>query len=228
MARTSIFAAAFALLAACAPTKGEGTDSDTTSDTDTFEPCPAADPAVEAASFTYTDAMNLTGSHECSVTKASNAAGKVSLEMMCADKQVSLDLTVPADFKLGLDGLTDVQLDIVRDDFLAGMFIALRDLASGDLVLAAQEFNGLTVSSEDLVPLSASLDSAGCGSECRQEYAFTFTHPDGPAVTIASGNRGSLSAGGRDYDILVVGAILNGCEEHSDVSEFVIGSVPSA
>ena len=64
MARTSIFAAAFALLAACAPTKGEGTDSATTSDTDAYEPCPAADPAVEAASFTYTDTVNLLGSHE--------------------------------------------------------------------------------------------------------------------------------------------------------------------
>lgn len=46
-------------------------------------------------------------------------------------------------------------------------------------------------------------------------------------MTIASGNRGSLSAGGRDFDILVVGAVLNGCEEHSDMSEWIIGSVPS-
>lgn len=227
MTRTSLFAAAFALLTACAPAEGDGTDSDGTSDTDALEPCPAADSAVEAAGFMVVDTANLNGSHECSITEASNVDGKVSLDLMCSDAQVSLDLTVPADFKLALDGLTDVQLDIVRDDFLAGMFFALRDLASGDLVLAAQDFNGLTVSSEDLVPLSARLDPAGCGSECSQAYTLTLTHPDGPAVTVASGNRGSLSAGGRDYDILVVGAVLNGCEEHSDVAEWIIGSVPT-
>lgn len=199
------------------------TDTDTP-DTDTgADACPEPDPSLAGVSVSPWETAP---SADCSVMSASNAGGKVSLDLLCKMQEVAVDLTVPMDFKVDLEGLTEVKLFVANDVLFEGISFVIHDLATGDLVLAAHQMNGL-LNYPQLAPLSLAV-SASCGdSPCTDTSEITFSHADGPSLALFPGSRGTLSSGGRDHDIILRSAWEDLCREHVGAFTWIVGASAS-
>ena len=214
------------------PTTSAGSfTTDTTDTTDTNTPetdtgadaCPEPDPSLAGVSVSPWESAP---SADCSVMSASNAGGKVSLDLLCKMQEVAVDLTVPMDFKVDLEGLTDVKLFVANDVLFEGISFVIHDLATGDLVLAAHQMNGL-LNYPQLAPLSLAV-TASCGdSPCTDTSEITFSHADGPSLALFPGSRGTLSSGGRDHDIILRSAWEDLCREHVGAFTWIVGASAS-
>ena len=205
------------------------TDTTDTTDTDTpntdtgADACPEPDPSLAGVSVSPWESAP---SADCSVMSASNAGGKVSLDLLCKMQEVAVDLTVPMDFKVDLEGLTDVKLFVANDVLFEGISFVIHDLATGDLVLAAHQMNGL-LNYPQLAPLSLAV-TASCGdSPCTDTSEITFSHADGPSLALFPGSRGTLSSGGRDHDIILRSAWEDLCREHVGAFTWIVGASAS-
>lgn len=198
------------------------TDTDTAAtDTDTgADACPDSDPALENVSVSVWEwAPNA----DCTVMSASNAAGTVSLDLLCNSEQVAIDLTVPADFKVDVEGLIEVKLSAGQDGFLEGMSFVIHDLATGDFVLAAHQMNGFLTYPE-LAPFSLAQVGTCGGDACDDISQIEFTHVDGPSLALFPGSRDTLTAGGRNYDIVLRAAWEDLCQDHVGDYIWIIGA----
>ena len=214
------------------PTTSAGSfTTDTTDTTDTNTPetdtgadaCPEPDPSLAGVSVSPWESAP---SADCSVLSASHEDGKVSLDLLCKMQEVAVDLTVPMDFKVDLEGLTDVKLFVANDVLFEGISFVIHDLATGDLVLAAHQMNGL-LNYPQLAPLSLAV-TASCGdSPCTDTSEITFSHADGPSLALFPGSRGTLSSGGRDHDIILRSAWEDLCREHVGAFTWIVGASAS-
>jgi hypothetical protein len=208
-------------------TTGNATDitgTDTGTDTDTgADACPAKDPALAEVGVNFGNEAAAGG--DCAVVSASNAGGAVMLDLLCPE-EVSIHLAVPTDFKVDLEGLTDVTLFVGGDPFFEGPSFVVHDLATGDFVLAAHQMNGFSTYPQ-LAPISLK-EVGACGDDaCKATYQIAFSHADGPSLALFPGSRDTLSAGGRDYDLVLGSAWESLCEEHVGGYTWIIGASAS-
>ena len=205
-----------------------GTDpdpTDTDTDTDTgADACPAPDPAL--ANVGVKSGPEGASDADCIVVSASNAGGAVLLDLLCGLEQVDIHLAVPTDFKVDLEGLTEVKFSVGGDPFFEGTSFVVHDLATGDFVLAAYEMNGFSTYPE-LAPISLA-EVGSCGNKaCSATSQIEFSHVDGPSLALFPGSRDTLSAGGRDYDLVLRSATESLCEEHTGAYTWIIGASAS-
>ncbi len=207
-------------------TDTSGTDTDPTdTDTDTgADACPAHDPAL--GNIGVKSGPEGAPDADCTVASASNAGGTVVLDLLCDPLDVNLKLAVPTDFAVDLEGLTEVKFSVGGDPFFEGTSFVVHDLATGEFVLAAYQMNGFSTYPE-LAPIALK-EVGSCGSKpCSANSQIEFSHADGPSVALFPGSRDTLSAGGRDYDIVLASAWEDLCEEHSGSYAWIIGASAS-
>lgn len=207
-------------------TDTSGTDTDPTdTDTDTgADACPMQDPALEKVGVK--SGPEGAPDADCTVVSASNAGGAVALDLLCGMLDVNIKLAVPADFEVDLEGLTEVKFSVGGDPFFEGTSFVVHDLATGDFVLAAYQMNGFSTYPE-LAPISLK-EVGSCGSKpCSANSQIEFSHVDGPSVALFPGSRDTLSAGGRDYDLVLASAWEGLCEEHTGNYVWIIGASAS-
>ncbi|MFY0535234.1 hypothetical protein [Nannocystis pusilla] len=211
----------------------EGDTAATEGDTDTGAPaCPDGDRELQASIdlFEVTGQLIPGDTAECTVETASNVDGKVTIALLCSndditDAPATIELGVPLDFKVDLDGLEQVHADFHYESWEPPvMWFSLHDADTGALVLAAAD--NYPIADKSFAPISFEA-VASCGGECNKYYTYEFSHTSGPSIELFARNRGTISAEGRDYDVLLASSWENLCEEHLGSFLWIVGSSAS-
>lgn len=230
-------------------TDAEPTDSTDGGATTGDDACVAPDPAASAAvgiDFGQwpMEFESLTIAAECTVESATNQAGAIAIGLRCSegaqvDVAIGLSLTAPADFAFQLDVGAQVQLQAYWQadghHIGTGEWFVLHDAAGAELLLAGLALDSATAANDALGVLAigavADVCAPTCGEECfdtmdgTERLALAFTHDDGPSLTLVDQGRGSLSAGGRTFDVVLDAAVANYCLNCWSDYVWIIGGV---
>ncbi|PCC73418.1 hypothetical protein SAMN02745121_02853 [Nannocystis exedens] len=206
----------------------DGTDGDTGVGPGESDCTEESGPFGADLSSIYLDELQGAGTYDCAVVSADNATPThLYLEFDCQGANAFFNINgLPDDFKTDFDGVTEISLDLEVDGFEGDYGLTVRDKADGALVLGVFAADDSGVVEPDFTPLSYDW-VASCGNSCETFSTVKFAHEEGASIELYPGQRGLVTGGGRDYDIVLITAYTNLCEDHSDYHAWVIGAAPA-
>lgn len=244
-------------------TEGPGDDTGTTAltgepDTDTGEQaCPARDPVITTHYFEIDlgdwpvqgDPDDVVGgawidlSADCVLVSVGQQVGALELELTCSQGDITgvgigFFFDHPEGFASDVTDFDALKLDAYwsseSPEKGSGQWFALRDAATGALVLAGSD-DPKQWKPGSIAPLSAEVaEDPACifASNVRDETCtpdditrgtVTFSHEAGPSIVMHDGSRALLSADGRDYDIVLNWHLLSDCVSNYSSTEWFLG-----